>query len=368
MKIANNVLRHYLKNVLFLNGTAYAGKSTMCRLLAERYGLVHCGENYMLDRMLRVVTPEQQPNLCYFHTQRDWQEFLNRAPEEYLAWIRGNSREAADFEIAELIRLSADRRVIVDTDIPCEILQQIAGYHQVAVLLSPQSMSVERFFDRPDPEKQFLLEQIRQARDPEKTMANFRACIAAVNSPEWYAMWEQSGFYTIVREDTETDTRQETLEKLARHFGLGIQVLRLQPGDAYWERTIDYAAHSAWELVGKHLADMMRKAAFFDWESVFICLVDGEIVGYCTFLKEDFYPENRYSPWISTVFVEERCRGSRLSHRMISAAIAYAREQGFTKVYIPSDMVGFYEKCGFTAIDHLTNYLGDTDTVFMKEI
>lgn len=220
MNIANNVLRHYLKNVLFINGTAYAGKSTMCRLLAEKYGLLHCGENYMLDRMLRVVTQEQQPNLCYFHTKRDWQEFLNRTPEEYLAWIRGNSREAADFEIAELIRLSADRKVIVDTDIPCDILQQIADYHQVAVLLSPQSMSVERFFDRPDPEKQFLLEQIKQARDPEKTMANFRACIGAVNSPEWYAMWEHSGFYTIVREDTETDTRQETLEKLARHFNL----------------------------------------------------------------------------------------------------------------------------------------------------
>ncbi len=38
------------------------------------------------------------------------------------------------------------------------------------------------------------------------------------------------------------------------------------------------------------------------------------------------------------------------------------------KVYIPSEMKGFYEKCGFQPIDKLINYGGDIDTIFMKEI
>ena len=46
MNIENNILRHYLKNVYFITGTAYAGKSTMVKMLSERYGLVCCGENY----------------------------------------------------------------------------------------------------------------------------------------------------------------------------------------------------------------------------------------------------------------------------------------------------------------------------------
>ena len=46
MKIENNIIKHYLQNVYFITGTAYAGKSTAVRMLAEKYGMIHCGENY----------------------------------------------------------------------------------------------------------------------------------------------------------------------------------------------------------------------------------------------------------------------------------------------------------------------------------
>ena len=35
MLIENNILRHYLRNVYFITGTAYAGKSTAAKLLSE---------------------------------------------------------------------------------------------------------------------------------------------------------------------------------------------------------------------------------------------------------------------------------------------------------------------------------------------
>ena len=220
MNIKNNILKHYLKNCFFINGTAYAGKSTMCKMLAEKYDLILCGENYGLDRLLQIINPVDQPNLSYFNTMKDWQEFINRTPDEYLAWVVGNSRESAEFEIAELIRLSGDKKTIVDTNIPLEILKQIADYHQGAVMLSPQSLSVDMFFEREDEEKQFLLYQIEHSADPEKTMQNFRECVAKFNSQKIYNEWLNSGFFTIVREDAETDTRFETLQLLAKHFGL----------------------------------------------------------------------------------------------------------------------------------------------------
>ena len=221
MEIKSNVLKSYLRNVLFINGPAYAGKSTMCAMLAEKYNLILCGENYCADKFLKAASPEEQPNMTYFKTHNDWQQFLNRTPEAYAAWIEGNSREMADFEIAELIALSSAQKVIVDTNIPMDILKEIADYHQVAIMLAPQAMSVERFFDRDDPEKQFLLAQIQKADDPERTMGNFRDCLARINSQESYDNWANSGFYTLVRENPAEDTRQETLEKLAAHFGLG---------------------------------------------------------------------------------------------------------------------------------------------------
>ncbi len=220
--IESNILKYYLRNAYFITGTAYAGKSTMVRMLADRCDMIFCGENYhhyiLPDG---VLTPEIQPNLCYFETMESWQAFVNRTPEEYEAWVRGGSRESADIEIAELLRLSADgRKIIVDTNLPLPILHAVSDYSRVAVMLSPCSMSVERFFDRPDEEKQFLMQQIQAAADPEATMANFRACIARINSPENYAEYANSGFFTLVREDTEQDTREETLAALMRHFGL----------------------------------------------------------------------------------------------------------------------------------------------------
>ena len=45
MEIANNILKHYLRNVYFITGTAYAGKSNTAKMLADRYHMVLCGEN-----------------------------------------------------------------------------------------------------------------------------------------------------------------------------------------------------------------------------------------------------------------------------------------------------------------------------------
>ena len=220
MHIENNILKHYLKDVYFITGTAYAGKSTAAKLLAERYGMILCGENYFLEVSDEVADPAIQPDLCYRRTMKDWQEFVHRSPEEYERWIYASGREAAGFEVAELIRRSAGGRAIVDTNIPLDILREISDYDHVAVMLSPQSMSVERFFDRSDPEKRFLLDVINESEDPEKVMANYRAGLARINSREHYDEFANSGFFTLVREDSDADTRDEVCRALAKHFGL----------------------------------------------------------------------------------------------------------------------------------------------------
>jgi len=213
------LIKHYLKNVLFINGTAYSGKSTMVKLLAERYGLYCCGENYdcVPDG---ILTPERYPNLSYFQTMKDWQEFVNRTPEEYERWIYGTSQELIEFEITYLMSVSQSQRVIVDTNIPTDVLREIADYNQVAIMLSPQSMSVENFFNRDDADKAFLKARIMEAAEPEKTMASFLECIARISSQEHYDELANSGFFTLVRKDVVTDTKKETLCVLARHFGL----------------------------------------------------------------------------------------------------------------------------------------------------
>ena len=219
MKIENNILRHYLKNVYFITGTACAGKSTTVRMLADRYGLLCCGENYHMAVSEAVATPETHPDLCYNKQLTDWRDFVTRTPQEYERWIYAVGREAAEFEVAELIAVSQERRVIADTNIPIDVLKEISDYGHVAVMLSPQSMSVDRFFDRNDPDKQFLLNVINSCDDPDAVMKNYRAGLARINGKEHYDTYADSGFFTVVRENDGRDTREEVCDRIAMHFG-----------------------------------------------------------------------------------------------------------------------------------------------------
>lgn len=220
MKIENNILKHYLKNVYFITGTAYAGKSTTVKMLADRYDMVFCGENYHLNVSDVVATDDAQPDICFMKNLTDWKEFVTRTPEEYERWIYSVGKETAEFEVAELISISQNRKVIVDTNIPIDILKEISDYNHVVVMLSPQSMSVERFFGRSDPEKQFLLNVIESCEDSEAVMENYRQGLALINSKKHYDEYANSGFFTVVRQDTEKDTKEEVCEIIAKHFGL----------------------------------------------------------------------------------------------------------------------------------------------------
>ena len=220
MKIENNILKYYLKNVYFITGTAYAGKSTTVKMLAERYDMISCGENYHIEVSDVVATPDVQPDLCYRKSLTDWKDFVTRSPEEYERWIYNSGKEGAEFEVAELISISKDRKVIVDTSIPIEVLKEISDYNHVAVMLSPQSMSVERFFDRSDPDKQFILSIIDSYENREAVMENYKRGLALINSQKHYDEYANSGFFTVVREDNGKDTREEVCDIIAKHFGL----------------------------------------------------------------------------------------------------------------------------------------------------
>ncbi len=77
------------ENVYFITGTAYAGKSTMVHLLAEKHGGIECEENYH-DRLLPGLDKEEFPALTWSRDLEDWHEFIRRTPEAYEAWIGGS--------------------------------------------------------------------------------------------------------------------------------------------------------------------------------------------------------------------------------------------------------------------------------------
>ena len=204
-----------MSDIYYIIGTAYAGKSTMVKLLAEKYEGIACEENYH-DRLVdEKLDKNEFPCLCYTRDLTDWREFIRRTPEEYEAWIDGVAKECEILELRILEGLKqSGQKIFVDTNISIETLKRISDYDHVLVMLSDQMVSVNRFFDRPDKEKQFLYQLLMLEDDPDAAMANFREMLMRVNSKERYDRFLNSGFQVLQRDDKRTvDETLEIVEK-----------------------------------------------------------------------------------------------------------------------------------------------------------
>ena len=207
-----------LKNTYFIIGNAYAGKSTMVNLLAEKYQGILCEENYH-DRFFPEVDRTEFPGLAYTRDLKDWHDFIRRTPEEYKAWIDETAKECEILELQILPDLAGKKKpVFVDTNISLETLRRVAEPGHVLVMLADPKISVGRFFERPDREKQFLYRLILEEPDPQKAMENYRQGLMLINSQEVYDRFLHSGFPVILRDDGRSI--EQTLALVEKVFGL----------------------------------------------------------------------------------------------------------------------------------------------------
>ena len=207
-----------IENAYFITGTAYAGKSTMVKALARKHDGILCEENYH-DRLLSELDKDEFPCLTYTRDLKDWHDFVRRTPEEYKAWIDGAAKECEILELRILDGLKDQGRpIFVDTNISFETLREIAEPGHVLIMLADPEISVRRFFERPDREKQFIYRLLMEEPDPEKAMENYRQGLMLINSKERYERSLNAGFPVILRD--ENRSVEATLQMAEKIFGL----------------------------------------------------------------------------------------------------------------------------------------------------
>ena len=208
----------YFENAYFIIGTSYAGKSTMVKELAKKHDGIACEENYH-DAVLGELDANEFPCVTYTRDLVDWHDFIRRSPQEYKDWIDGAKKECEILELRMLPEIcNTDKKVFVDTNISVETLREIAPADHTLVLLSDPQISIHRFFDRPDPEKQFLYRLLLEEEDPEAAMENYRKGLELICSQEEYDALLNSGFNVIHRD--ENRTIDETLRLVEKALGL----------------------------------------------------------------------------------------------------------------------------------------------------
>ncbi|MBP5408253.1 MAG: hypothetical protein J6Y42_03870 [Bacilli bacterium] len=192
------------KNVYFFNGTAYAGKSTIVKELALKHNGIECGENYH-NVLLKDLDKNEFPGLCYTRDLQDWALFIRRSPEEYEKWIDETSKECEILELRILDKLSKENKLVfVDTNISIETLHKISDKDHVLIMIASPDVSVNRFFEREDKDKQFLYSLLLKEKDVDKAMNNFKECLKRINSQERYDKFLNSGFNVLIKDENRT--------------------------------------------------------------------------------------------------------------------------------------------------------------------
>jgi len=147
-----------------------------------------------------------------------------------------------------------------------------------------------------------------------------------------------------------------------------IEIRKVEQGTELAAQLADFVAGCSWEEVKEHIEGLVRQWQFTEWETPFVAMDDGQIVGMTTLMKTDYYPLPEIYPWVSCVFVTESHRGQRISGMLIEYANQYAETLGFQQTYIPSEHVGLYEKYGYRYVREIVNYGGGTDRLYVRDV
>jgi len=214
MKIANNIIKEHLKNVYFLCGGAYGGKTTMAKLLENKYGFIRYRQGDHEDEYALIANPKEQPAMG-LDRSADWHGYFAQPPREYADWMKAALYEEAEFTIVDLLAIPSDKKVIVDGIIPIDLLKEISDYDHVFLLFAPDEMKRRHYFDRADKDEvhQFIL----SFSDGEELLKNVNEALNIDNESERQT-FINSGFR--YKERSEDDTVEGTLHIIEEHFGL----------------------------------------------------------------------------------------------------------------------------------------------------
>jgi tRNA uridine 5-carbamoylmethylation protein Kti12 len=219
MNIANNILKHNLKNVYFLSGTACGGKTTMAKELSKKYGFYHYDDNYHTDDFLTfdsICNKVYQPACAKQSTRNlDWDGYFNRSVEEADKTSRETYLEYLEYALIDLIKLSKDNFIIADLHLPISLAKEITDYNKVAFLVTNPENVVKDYYKRDDHSD--IYDLIMTLKDPQKSLDNLHAQLEYGTKRVLAEIYRSNMFY-ITRD--ENSTVENTLLLLEKHFGL----------------------------------------------------------------------------------------------------------------------------------------------------
>lgn len=85
-----------------------------------------------------------------------------------------------------------------------------------------------------------------------------------------------------------------------------------------------------------------------------ILLDDNNLIGFISLFEKDGERED-LKPWYATMYVKKEYRGKGYSKILNEAILKEAKNRGFKRVYLKTDLINYYEKFGAIYMEDLSN-------------
>lgn len=214
MNYLNRYKKEDFKNVFFITGTATGGKTTISKVLADKYGWLRYDVDERFDEHKKLSNPINQPNMN--KTFKNADEFFMRNQDEYINWLENNTNEQLEFILTDLVKLSKNQIVVCDLHLTPNLAKTISDYNKVVFLIRENNDNIiDDYCNRKSHEG--FRNFINSTTNPGLAKKNCNDVLRKINVKRCEDI-KKSGFYYIER--NELSTVEKTLKLVEKHFNL----------------------------------------------------------------------------------------------------------------------------------------------------
>lgn len=132
---------------------------------------------------------------------------------------------------------------------------------------------------------------------------------------------------------------------------MDFKIIGVRENIEYLEKSIDYFSEK-WGIDRRIYQDCISNSITTQsplprW---YLLISNDEIIGSYGLITNDFISRQDLYPWLCALYVEEKYRGLKLGQKLLEHGRIEAARLGFKKIYLSTDLNGYYEKYGWIYI------------------
>lgn len=104
-----------------------------------------------------------------------------------------------------------------------------------------------------------------------------------------------------------------------------------------------------------------------DLPRFYVALEDEAIIGTYALLRNDLNSRQDLCPWLACLYVKEEYRGREIGSKLLQHSLKEASKKGYDKLYLSTDLDGYYEKYGWRNSGVVYGASGGSIKLYEKE-